>query len=278
MGLSSSYSSNSNVRSQVYSNSFIFKENLKLIAKTLIETIWRDKISSPYLDSAIQDVKDDVNRGDLDLIKEKDEEMLSSIYFSKVENINDSNQPSDKKPKRISGKSKIEEIVKNFQREKLKQNDIKTKLKSICHKRPSFRGEMKFKESLKLERKTKAKSSLKNKTPRMRMSRKYKSIKNQKEHGNITDLYDTSSKPHKPQREKKLPFYNSERKIKQITSKDLNKNSNHTLDSEKRYSDFFKNKNTVEEQSSERLLRRYSNRNINLIGKGTRLFTRLNAE
>ena len=218
MGLAQSYSSNSDVRSQVYSNSFIFKENLKLIASTLIETIWRDKISSSRLDSTIQHIKAEANRGDLDLIKERDEEILSSIYFSKVENANESNFNSNKKQQEAVEVSRMEDIVKSFQKEATK--DIKTKLKSICLKRPSLRGEKKFKESFKFERKIKAKSSLKNKTPCLSISRKYKSIKNTKNVGNITELYNISHKGQKSQSETKFSFFHSEKKVKQIVSKE----------------------------------------------------------
>lgn len=61
----------------------IFKENLKLIVNTLIESICKEKLSNESIKQTIQEAYDEIYRGKFEAIKELDEEQLySSIYCS----------------------------------------------------------------------------------------------------------------------------------------------------------------------------------------------------
>ena len=72
------------IRNQLVNNTFIFKENLKLIAGSLVDTLWNEKIKPDTIDLTISQAQLEINRGSFEEIEELCEEeeagMTSDCY------------------------------------------------------------------------------------------------------------------------------------------------------------------------------------------------------
>ena len=64
------------MHNQLYNNTCIFKENLKLIAAMLIESVWKEKVKAEKIRETIQAACNDIYRGEFEEIKELDEEQM----------------------------------------------------------------------------------------------------------------------------------------------------------------------------------------------------------
>ena len=67
-------SPNLDLKQQLITNTLIFKENLKILSISLIENIWKDKISDKKIDKTINTASKNVYKGPFEEIKELDEE------------------------------------------------------------------------------------------------------------------------------------------------------------------------------------------------------------
>ena len=85
------------IKNQLVNNTFIFKENLKIITGSLIDTLWNEKVRSEKIQQTIQKAQQEINKGTFEEIMElgEDEEnYLSSEIVSKRE----TNKREDKLP------------------------------------------------------------------------------------------------------------------------------------------------------------------------------------
>lgn len=70
------------IQRQLYTNTLIFKENIKLICGALIESTWRENLRAEKVDETIQQAKRDMLRGNFAEIKETEEEHICSQLIS----------------------------------------------------------------------------------------------------------------------------------------------------------------------------------------------------
>lgn len=71
---------------QLYTNTRIFKENLKLITESLIESIWREKLRSDRLDDSLRLATKESLLGPCEEIRETEEEHLAGSDIYSLEN------------------------------------------------------------------------------------------------------------------------------------------------------------------------------------------------
>lgn len=74
------------LQNQLFINTSIFKENLKLIVGTLIESIWKEKVMSDKIKETIQAAYNQIYRGSFDEIKELDEEQMYNSWMNSGNN------------------------------------------------------------------------------------------------------------------------------------------------------------------------------------------------
>ena len=76
------------IKNQLVNNTFIFKENLKIITGSLIDTLWNEKVRSEKIQQTIQKAQQEINKGTFEEILElgeEEENYLSSDVVSKRE-------------------------------------------------------------------------------------------------------------------------------------------------------------------------------------------------
>ena len=69
------------IQNQLINNTYIFKENLKLITVKIVEQIWSDKMKGDNIQETIKVAMDEINKGKFERILEVDEEMNYSSGF-----------------------------------------------------------------------------------------------------------------------------------------------------------------------------------------------------
>ena len=74
------------LQNQLLTNTCIFKENLKLITNSLIDSIWKEKMKGDRIKDTIQSAICEIYRGNFDVIKELDEEQLYNSWIKSGEN------------------------------------------------------------------------------------------------------------------------------------------------------------------------------------------------
>jgi len=74
------------IQNQLFNNTCIFKENLKVIAAMLIESVWREKVKAEKIKETIKAAFNDIYRGEFEEIKELDEEQLYSSLLNSGNN------------------------------------------------------------------------------------------------------------------------------------------------------------------------------------------------
>ena len=75
------------IKNQLVNNTFIFKENLKIITGSLIDTLWNEKVRTEKIQQTIQKAQQEINKGTFEeIIELEDEEnYFSSEVISKKE-------------------------------------------------------------------------------------------------------------------------------------------------------------------------------------------------
>jgi hypothetical protein len=68
------------IKNQLVNNTFIFKENLKIITGSLIDTLWNEKVRTEKIQQTIQKAQLEINKGTFEEIIEMEEE--EENYFS----------------------------------------------------------------------------------------------------------------------------------------------------------------------------------------------------
>lgn len=68
------------IKNQLVNNTFIFKENLKIITGSLIDTLWNEKVRTERIQQTIQKAQQEINKGTFEEIIELGEE--EENYFS----------------------------------------------------------------------------------------------------------------------------------------------------------------------------------------------------
>lgn len=70
------------IQGHLVTNTCVFKENLKLITNSVIENVWKDKLSPDNIKQTIQKAIYDTYKGNFDEIKELDEEQLYNSWIN----------------------------------------------------------------------------------------------------------------------------------------------------------------------------------------------------
>ena len=76
------------IKNQLVNNTFIFKENLKIITGSLIDTLWNEKVRTEKIQQTIQKAQQEINKGTFEEIiemEEEEENYLSSDLISRRE-------------------------------------------------------------------------------------------------------------------------------------------------------------------------------------------------
>lgn len=88
---------NINLQEQLYNNSKVFKENLKLITDSIIENTWKEEIRPKRMKETIDEITRELYTGQCEIIIEQDEDKVSSIPNTIELTINnDTNTITDK--------------------------------------------------------------------------------------------------------------------------------------------------------------------------------------
>lgn len=88
---------NINIQEQLYNNSKVFKENLKLITDSIIENTWKEEIRPKRMKETINEISRELYTGQCEVITEQDEDRVSSIHNTIELTINnDTNTITDK--------------------------------------------------------------------------------------------------------------------------------------------------------------------------------------
>jgi hypothetical protein len=78
------------IKNQLVNNTFIFKENLKIITGSLIDTLWNEKVRTEKIQQTIQKAQQEINKGTFEEIielGEEEENYLSSDVVSRKETL-----------------------------------------------------------------------------------------------------------------------------------------------------------------------------------------------
>lgn len=90
------------MQNQLFINTCIFKENLKIIVSSLIESVWKDKIRSEKIKETIKSACNEIYRGKFEEIKELDEEEMYNSWMNS--RINTEKGKSESKEDKEKGK------------------------------------------------------------------------------------------------------------------------------------------------------------------------------